>query len=301
MTRIPVLDAQGVTVGQAAVADAIAQQSIKLHLIHETAVAELAARRAGTHSTKTRSEVRGGGVKPWRQKGTGRARQGSIRAPQWTGGGIVFGPTPRSYGGKVNRKVRAQAFRAALRAHADRGTLALMDPTGWDAPSTRRAAEYLRQAPDGLAVKLLLVVVADADSVEARSFRNLPNVAVLEAPDVETVDLVAAGALLVERAAWERIAGAIADVESVSGTPKPAVAKQAPPAPKLAAVEPGAAADAAPETAPDPGDGAEAVESSEVVAEADEPAETEAPAAGDESTEEPIADEASADEGEAKA
>ncbi len=163
MTRIPVLDAQGVTVGQATVADAIAQQSIKLHLIHETAVAELAARRAGTHSTKTRSQVRGGGVKPWRQKGTGRARQGSIRAPQWTGGGIVFGPTPRSYGGKVNRKVRAQAFRAALRAHAERGTLALMDPTGWDAPSTKRAAEYLRQAPEGLAVKLLLVVVEDAE------------------------------------------------------------------------------------------------------------------------------------------
>ena len=175
-----------------------------------------------------------------------------------------------------------------------------MDPTGWDAPSTRRAAEYLRQAPDGLAVKLLLVVVADADSVEARSFRNLPNVAVLEAPDVETVDLVAAGALLVERAAWERIAGAIADVEAVSGTPKPAVTKQAPPAPKLAATEAGAP-DAAAETAPDDEDGAEAVEPPEVVAEADEPAETAAPAAAGESTEEPIADQASDDEGEAKA
>ncbi len=117
--------------------------------------------------------MRGGGAKPWRQKGTGRARQGSIRSPQWTGGGIVFGPTPRSYGGKVNRKVRAQAFRAALRAQAERGTAALMDPTGWDAPSTKRAAEYLRQASDAIGGRPLLIVLEDADSVEARSFRNL--------------------------------------------------------------------------------------------------------------------------------
>ncbi len=290
MTRIPVLDAHGVTVGQAAVADAIAQQSIKLHLIHETAVAELAARRAGTHSTKTRSQVRGGGVKPWRQKGTGRARQGSIRSPQWTGGGVVFGPTPRSYGGKVNRKVRAQAFRAALRAHAERGTLALMDPTGWDAPSTKRAAEYLRQAPEGLAVKLLLVVVEDAGSVEARSFRNLPNVLLLETPDLETVDLVASGAVLIERAAWERVAGAIADVEPVTAAPKPAVKERTPPPASKLTAEPEAeaAADAAAETAEPP--------------EADEPAGAETPAAEEESTtDEPDADEASADEGEAKA
>jgi large subunit ribosomal protein L4 len=293
VTRIPVLDAQGVTVGQAALADTIAQQSIKLHLIHETAVAELAARCAGTHSTKTRSQVRGGGVKPWRQKGTGRARQGSIRSPQWTGGGIVFGPTPRSYGGKVNRKVRQQAFRAALRAHAERGSLALMDPIGWDAPSTKRAAEYLRQAPDGLTAKLLLLVVEDADSVEARSFRNLPNIGVLEVPDLETVDLVAAGAVLFERAAWERIAGAVADVEAVTAEPKAAPrTRTAPPESKLMA---GAAADAAAETAPEPEDSAEAVEPPEVV-------EAEAPATESESTaDEPDADEASADEGEAKA
>jgi large subunit ribosomal protein L4 len=302
VTRIPVLDAQGVTVGQAALADAIAQQSIKLHLIHETAVAELAARRAGTHSTKTRSQVRGGGVKPWRQKGTGRARQGSIRSPQWTGGGIVFGPTPRSYGGKVNRKVRQQAFRAALRAHAERGSLALMDPIGWDAPSTRRAAEYLRQAPDGLAVKFLLLVVEDADSAAARSFRNLPSVGVLEAPDLETVDLVAAGAVLFERAAWERIAGAVADVEAVTASPKAAPPKRTPPPASKLTADAGdlAAADAAVESASEPEGAAEAVEPPDT---ADEPvAEVEAPAAEDESTtDQPTADEASADEGEAKA
>jgi large subunit ribosomal protein L4 len=269
VTRIPVLDAQGVTVGRAAVAEAIASQSIKLHLIHETAVAELAYRRAGTHSTKTRTQVRGGGVKPWRQKGTGRARQGSIRAPQWTGGGIVFGPTPRSYGGKVNRKVRQQAFRAALRAHAERGSLALMDPTGWDAPSTKRAAEYLRQAPEGLAVKLLLLVVEDADSVEARSFRNLPNVGVLEAPDLETVDLVAAGAVLFERAAWERIAGAVADVEAVTAQPKAAPKERTPPPASKLTADAGnlAAADAAAETAPGAEGTAEVAEPAEAVSE----------------------------------
>src|SRR5829696_5742467 len=89
-------------------------------LVHASVRAELAARRQGTHATKTRGKVRGGGAKPWRQKGTGRARQGSIRAPHWNGGGIAFGPTPRNHGGKVNRKVRQQAFRAALRAQVER-------------------------------------------------------------------------------------------------------------------------------------------------------------------------------------
>ena len=135
---------------RAELATAIAEQPIKQHLIHETVIAELAARRAGSHSTLTRGKVRGGGAKPWRQKGTGRARQGSTRAPHWTGGGIVFGPTPRTYGGKVNRKVRQQAFRAALRAQVERGSAAVMDPTGWDdALHASAALEYLRQAPDG--------------------------------------------------------------------------------------------------------------------------------------------------------
>src|SRR5687768_8830082 len=215
MVSIDLHTKAGKTNGTVDLDDEIFDAQVNVPAMHQVVVAQLAAARSGTSKVKSRAEVRGGGVKPWRQKGTGRARQGSIRSPQWAGGGVVFGPTPRSYGGKVNRKVRAQAFRAALRAHADRGSLALMDPTGWDAPSTRRAAEYLRQAPEALAVKLLLVVVEDADSVEARSFRNLPNVGVLEVPDLETVDLVAAGAVLVERAAWERLAGAIADVEPV--------------------------------------------------------------------------------------
>ncbi len=231
MTPLPLLNTDGVTVGRAALAQTLAEQPIKQHLIHETVVAELAARRAGTHSTKNRSEVSGGGAKPWRQKGTGRARQGSTRSPQWTGGGIVFGPTPRSYGGKVNRKIRQQAHRAALRAHAERGTLALMEPTGWDVPSTKRAVEYLRQAPDAVNVRPLLVVVDDIRSVEALSFRNIEGVYILAAAELEVVDIVAARALLFAREAWERLTGGPADVESVTPEPKPAVKKAAAKAP----------------------------------------------------------------------
>lgn len=239
MTPVPVLDGEGLAAGRTALAEAVATTPIKQHLIHETVVAELAARRAGTHATRNRARVSGGGKKPWRQKGTGRARQGSTRAPQWTGGGIVFGPTPRAYGGKVNRKIRLQAFGAALRAHADRGSAAIMEATGWDAPSTKRALEYLRQAPDGLQVRPLLVVVADLESVESRSFRNLPGVYVLTGSELETVDIVAARAILVERAVWERLTGEVATVETVSPAPtrKPAPTKTPPPAPKPLPVE----------------------------------------------------------------
>ena len=111
-------------------------------LVHETVIAELAARRQGTHSTRTRGMVRGGGAKPWRQKGTGRARQGTIRAPQWTGGGVVFGPSPRHYTVKVNRKARKAALRCALSLHAERGSL-----FGLDAGDVRRALDQAGRRP----------------------------------------------------------------------------------------------------------------------------------------------------------
>src|SRR5215210_7593584 len=112
-------------------------------LVHEVVVAELAARRQGTHSTKTRGMVRGGGAKPWRQKGTGRARAGTSRSPIWTGGGVVFGPSPRSYVVKVNRKARKSALRSALSVHAERSTIAVLDAASFDAPSTAKAAGLL--------------------------------------------------------------------------------------------------------------------------------------------------------------
>ena len=229
MSELRVLNAEGVTVGKAALSEALAGQPIKPHLIHETVVAELAARRRGTHSTKTRSDVRGGGAKPWRQKGTGRARAGSIRSPLWTGGGTTFGPQPRDYGGKVNRKIRRQAFHSALRAHAERGSAAVMEPVDWETPSTKAAAAYLFQAPDGLQARPLLVVTADPDGVVARSFRNIAGVAIAPPDDVATVDLMQARALLVERAIWERWAGESA-IEAVTARKRRAAKKKAAPA-----------------------------------------------------------------------
>src|SRR5947199_2784736 len=126
-------------------------------LVHESVRAELAARRRGTHATKTRGKVRGGGAKPWRQKGTGRARQGSIRAPHFAGGGVVFGPQPRSYTFKVNRKERRAAFRSALSLHAGRDSLAIFDPAPFaDTPSAKEAAKLVADwgQPQGILVVL---------------------------------------------------------------------------------------------------------------------------------------------------
>jgi large subunit ribosomal protein L4 len=305
VTPVPVLDSAGLPAGAAALATAIAEQPIKQHLIHETVIAELAARRAGSASTLTRGKVRGGGVKPWRQKGTGRARQGSSRAPHWTGGGIVFGPTPRTYGGKVNRKVRQQAFRAALRAQFERGSAAVMDATGWDTPSTRAAVEYLRQVPDGLQARPLLVVVADLGSVEARAFRNIEGVYVLAGSELETVDVVAARAVLFERPAWERLAGAPIEVQAVSPAPtaKPAPTRTAPAAPANAVAPPepakpkrSRAKKAAPaETVPEAEVEVEGAQAAEAGATAPTAEADEAPAAGA-TKPEAAADEAPADE-----
>lgn len=201
-------------------------------LIHQLVVAYEANARLGTRKQKDRGEVRHSTKKPWRQKGTGRARQGSIRAPQWRGGGVTFGPTPRDHGGKVNRKVRAQAFRAALRAHADRGSMAIMDPTGWDAPSSKRAAAYLFQAPEGIAPRPLLIVLDDPDGIEGLSFRNLDGVYVLPARELEVVDVMAGRCLLVERAVWERFCGGELAVTEVAATPKALPERTPPPAPK---------------------------------------------------------------------
>jgi large subunit ribosomal protein L4 len=171
-------------------------------LVHESVRAELNARRHGTASTKTRGEVRGGGAKPWRQKGTGRARQGSIRAPHFAGGGAVFGPAPRHYTFKVNRKERRAALRSALSVHAERGTIAVLDPSGFDAPSTRQAASLLGDWAAGGSV---LVVLTDEQARVALSFRNLPRVSVLPATGVGVADLVGASRLLVTEEALQSL------------------------------------------------------------------------------------------------
>ena len=162
-------------------------------LVHEVVVAELAARRRGTHSTRTRGLVRGGAAKPWRQKGTGRARQGTIRAPQFAGGGVVFGPSPRHYTVKVNRKARRAALRCALSVHADRGSLFALDAGGFETPSTKQAADLISGRRGGS----VLVVVTGADEAAVfKSFRNLAGVSVLAADDCGVADLIGAASVV---------------------------------------------------------------------------------------------------------
>jgi len=177
-------------------------------LVHEVVVAELTARRRGTHATRTRGMVRGGGAKPWRQKGTGRARAGTSRSPLWTGGGTVFGPSPRHYTVKVNRKARKAALRSALSIHAERGSISALDAAKFDAPSTKTAAGLLDDRKGSV-----LVVVGPEQDVAFKSFRNLERVTVLPVEAAGVADIVGAAHLVVTQdaltALTERAKGAI--------------------------------------------------------------------------------------------
>jgi large subunit ribosomal protein L4 len=171
-------------------------------LVHQSVRAEQAARRRGTAATKTRGMVSGGGAKPWRQKGTGRARAGSNRSPIWTGGGVVFGPQPRSYTFKVNRKEQRAALRSGLSLHAERGSLAIFDTGAFSAPKTSQAFDLLDDwGQDGPT----LVVLTPDESDAALSFRNLKRVAVLSATDVGVADLLRVASLLVSQAALDEL------------------------------------------------------------------------------------------------
>jgi len=170
-------------------------------LVHEVVVAELAARRRGTHATKTRGMVSGGGAKPWRQKGTGRARAGSSRSPIWTGGGTVFGPSPRHYTVKVNRKARRAALRAALSVHAERGSLHTVEAAAFDEPSTKRANDLLSAHRGGS----VLIALADDELTAAKSFRNLTGVHVLHVDDVGVADIVGAATVVASQGALDNL------------------------------------------------------------------------------------------------
>jgi large subunit ribosomal protein L4 len=170
-------------------------------LVHECVVAELAARRRGTHATKTRGMVRGGGAKPWRQKGTGRARAGSSRSPLWTGGGTVFGPSPRHYIVKVNRKARKAALRAVLSIHVERGSLHGLDAAGFGEPSTKQAAGLIADRRGGT----VLVVLGPDEVAAAKSFRNLEGVSVMAAENAGVADIVGAATLVASQAAVDTL------------------------------------------------------------------------------------------------
>ena len=197
--KAPVLQ-PGKTTGEVTLDEAVFAAEIKPHLVHEAVRAEMNAARAGTRGSTTRGMVSGGGAKPWRQKGTGRARAGTTRAPQWTKGGVVFAPQMRSFVVKINRKARHAALRAALSDHAQGGTLGIVDSAAFDVASTKSAAALL--ASWGKSTPTV-VVATEAEVNVFKSFRNLERVVVVLPSEVEVVALVWARSLLVTEASLE--------------------------------------------------------------------------------------------------
>ena len=182
--------------------DAVFGERFHGTLVHEAVRAELAARRRGTASTKTRAEVAMTGSKAWRQKGTGRARVGALSSPTRTGGGVAFGPKPRAYTVKVNRKARRRALRAALSVHAERGSIAGIDPSKFDTPSTKSAAEAIAGFDGEGSV---LVVLTDGEESCVKSFRNLRDVTVMHADAVGVADVIGHARLAISENALTRL------------------------------------------------------------------------------------------------
>ena len=207
MATIEMKDASGKKVKDAELSAAVFEIEPNVHVMHEVVRSQRAARRQGTHDTLTRGQVRGGGKKPWRQKGTGRARQGTIRAPQWAGGGTVFGPHPRSYAFKVPAKVVKLAMRSALSAKLADGEIVVVDQLSFEKPSTKQAAEVLKNL--GLEGRVT-IIVPDDEVNTFLSFRNLSKVRVIGVSELTTLDFNDNKALVLTDAALTRIEEVIA-------------------------------------------------------------------------------------------
>jgi large subunit ribosomal protein L4 len=201
-TTIDVLDLAGAKVGTVDLPAAWFEGKVNVPVMHQVVTAQLAAARQGTHKTKTRGEVAGGGRKPWRQKGTGRARQGSIRAPQWVGGGVAHGRTPKDWSVRVNKKVKRAALRSALSDRANHDAVTVVRDLAFDAPRTKDAAAAL--AAVGTAGKVL-VVLADRHEATERSFRNLPDVHTIVVDQLNTHDVLISDVVVFDEAALELI------------------------------------------------------------------------------------------------
>jgi len=187
MSQITLKNVAGKDTGKVDLDDAMFGIEPNVPVMHQVVTAQLAARRAGTQSTKTRSEVRGGGAKPYRQKGTGNARQGSIRSPQFNGGGVALGPKPRKYGQKTPKKMIGLALRSALSDRANDGKIVVVDSWGWDTPSTKTAKAALADLE--IAGKALVVVARD-DAVTSLSFRNLPEIQLITPDELNAYDIL---------------------------------------------------------------------------------------------------------------
>ena len=217
MSTIDILSPAGDKAGTVELPQEIFDAKVSIPLIHQVVVAQLAAARQGTHKTKTRAEVRGGGRKPYRQKGTGRARQGSTRAPQFAGGGVVHGPQPRDYSQRTPKKMKAAALRGALtdRARNDRIHV-VTGVTAGDAPSTKTARTLIGKISER---KNVLLVVERDDELAIKSARNLPEVHILDAGQLNTYDVLVSDDVVFTQAAFERfVAGPAASAKAVASS-----------------------------------------------------------------------------------
>ncbi|MCM3715684.1 50S ribosomal protein L4 [Halalkalibacter oceani] len=202
MPKVALFNQSGSQVGDIELAESVFGIEPNESVLHEAVVMQQASLRQGTHKTKGRSEVRGGGRKPWRQKGTGRARQGSIRSPQWVGGGVVFGPTPRSYSYKLPKKVRRLAIKSALSSKVQSEEIVVLENLAFDAPKTKEMAAVLA----GLSVdSKALVVTADYNEAVALSARNLPGVTFVTADGVSVLDVLKHDKLVITKEAVEKV------------------------------------------------------------------------------------------------
>jgi large subunit ribosomal protein L4 len=220
MPKIDVLSAAGKKVGSRDLSPDLFEATVSVPLMHQVVVAGMASLRRGTHATKTRGDVSGGGKKPWRQKGTGRARQGSNRAPQWTGGGVVHGPHPRDHDLRVNKKMRRGALRSALTDALQSGKLVALEDLSFDEPKTARAAEVLEALEVSGKVLLVLPEPSETGSVE-KSFRNLVGVRIAYAGGLGVYEVVAADRVLLTQAALDSLEGVPASEPAARSTPAP--------------------------------------------------------------------------------
>lgn len=202
MPKVTLFNQTGSQVGEIELAEAVFGIEPNEAVLFDAVIMQRASLRQGTHKVKNRSEVRGGGRKPWRQKGTGRARQGSIRSPQWRGGGVVFGPTPRSYTYKLNKKVRRLAIKSALSTKVLENNVIVLEDLVLNAPKTKDMVAVLK----GLAIeKKALIVTADANEAVELSARNIPGLTVVTANGVNVLDVLGHDKLVLTKAAVEKV------------------------------------------------------------------------------------------------
>ncbi len=202
MPKVNVLNLSGDKVEEITLAEEIFGIEPNEHAVYEAVKNILANRRQGTQSAKTRAEVKGGGKKPWRQKGTGRARQGSIRAPQWTGGGIVFAPKPRDYSYRIPKKVRRLALKSVLSSKVETEDMIVLDALVMEEASTKKAVEILKNID---AKEKAIVLVADGSDNVRKSFRNIPKVATLALGEINVYDLLKYDTVVLTKEAVQKI------------------------------------------------------------------------------------------------